>query len=114
MKKSRFNKRAVKKNSSVVISPEMSRLIANVTNDITIPNYGNVLRPQDGTILAKGGGKGLRLYEEVEKDGRAKAVLEKRKNKVTAREWVVLASEDDKSEAQEAAELVENALKKSL
>ena len=112
MKKSRFNKRAVKKNNSVVISPEMSRLIANVTNDITIPNYGNVLRPQDGTILAKGGGKGLRLYEEVEKDGRAKAVLEKRKNKVTAREWVVLASEDDKSEAQEAAELVENALKK--
>lgn len=104
-------KRVQKGQKSLAISPEMTRLIASVGNDITIQNYGNVLRPQDATLLAKGNGRGLRLYEEVERDGRAKALLEKRKNKVTSREWVVAAADDDNAQAQAAAELLEKALK---
>ena len=89
----------------------MTRLIASVANDITIQNYGNVLRPQDATLFAKGNGRGLRLYEEVEKDGRVKALLEKRKAKVTSREWIVKAADDDNAQAQAAAQLLEKALK---
>lgn len=106
-----MTKKTKKEQKSLAISPEMTRLIASVGNDITIQNYGNVLRPQDATLMAKGNGRGLRLYEEVERDGRAKALLEKRKNKVTSREWVVAAADDDNAQAQAAAELLEKALK---
>lgn len=112
MTKRKEKTRAATKQKSVAITPEMTRLIASVANDITVQNYGSVLRPQDGTLIAKGGSRGLRLYEEVEKDGRAKALLEKRKSKVTSREWVVMAADDDDSKAQAAAELLEKALKR--
>lgn len=107
----KMTKKAENGRKTKSISTEMTRLIASVANDITIQNYGNVLRPQDATLFAKGNGRGLRLYEEVEKDGRVKALLEKRKAKVTSREWVVKAADDDNAQAQAAAQLLEKALK---
>ena len=107
----KMTKKAENGRKTKFISTEMTRLIASVANDITIQNYGNVLRPQDATLFAKGNGRGLRLYEEVEKDGRVKALLEKRKAKVTSREWVVKAADDDNAQAQAAAQLLEKALK---
>lgn len=61
--------------------------IATAKNDITIPNYTRVLRPQDETLIAKGGMKGIGLYREVLKDGRAFTVLQKRKRKLVSRNW---------------------------
>lgn len=91
------------------LGADMMRMLATAANDITIPGYGNVLRSQDETILARGGGRGIRLYDEVRRDGHALAVLSKRINKVLSREWIVTpASDDARDEA--AAELVREVL----
>lgn len=65
------------------------QLIATARNDITIPMFTTVLQPQDATLIARGGGKGLALYDEIDRDTHAYAVLQKRKLALVAREWVV-------------------------
>lgn len=92
-----------------VLSGDMMRMLANPANDITIPNYGNVLRSQDETILARGGGRGIRLYDEVRRDGRALSVLGKRINKVLSRAWNVTPASDAAQDV-EAADLVSQVL----
>lgn len=67
------------------------RLIADARNDITIPFFTDVLQPTDDTLIARGGGKGLKIYDEVERDPYAWAVLQKRKKTLLAREWEVRA-----------------------
>jgi len=90
--------------------PELFRTLAQNTNDVFMPQFTRVLRPTDYTLLVKGAGKGIRLYDEVLQDGHAYSVLNKRKDKVIAREWKVKAAEDDSTAAAEAARLVERAL----
>lgn len=69
-------------------------LIANARNDITIPYYSGVLQHADDTLIQRGGGKGLKIYDEIERDTHAWAVLQKRKKTLLAREWeMVPASE---------------------
>lgn len=74
---------------------EARQLIAHARNDITIPNFGTVLQPQDDTLIQRGGGKGLKLYDEIERDPHAYALLQKRKLALIAREWEVEAASDD-------------------
>ena len=71
---------------------EARHLIANARNDIFVPYYSGALRPQDETLIARGGGKGLKIYDEIKRDGRAYAALEKRKMHLLAREWEVTAA----------------------
>jgi hypothetical protein len=85
------------------------QLIATARNDITIPFYTDVLQPLDETLLMRGGGKGLALYGEVERDTHAHAVLEKRKLALIAREWTIEAASDEPLD-QAAADLIENIL----
>ena len=85
-------------------------LIANPTNDITIPLYSRVLRPQDETLLHRGGGKGIALYREVLKDGRAYSVLQKRKRKLISREWTIEPASEARID-KKAAKLVETQLR---
>jgi len=85
-------------------------LIANPTNDITIPLYSRVLRPQDETLLHRGGGKGIALYREVLKDGRAYSVLQKRKRKLISREWTIEPASEARID-KKAAKLVEAQLR---
>lgn len=91
------------------LGADMMRMLATAANDITIPGYGNVLRSQDETILARGGGRGIRLYDEVRRDGHALAVLSKRINKVLSREWIVSPASDDARD-EEAGDLVRDVL----
>ncbi|WP_102866745.1 DUF935 domain-containing protein [Pseudovibrio exalbescens] len=102
---SRKNKRTQRSNASTQTDqPKVARLprassklIATAQNDITVPFYSDVLVPQDPTIDAKGRGKGLKLYDEVMQDGRARTTINKRISKVTRREWnVEPASENAK------------------
>jgi phage gp29-like protein len=88
---------------------EARQLIATARNDITIPFYSDVLQPLDETLLTRGGGKGLALYAEVERDTHAHAVLEKRKLALIAREWTIEAASDEPLD-QAAAELIESIL----
>ncbi|KAA6404480.1 DUF935 domain-containing protein [Candidatus Tokpelaia sp.] len=97
---------------AAAISANLFRILATNQNDVYMPQYTKAMRSQDRTILMKGAGKGIRLYDEVLEDGHAYSVLNKRKDKIIARNWVVEAAEEDDARAQAAAELVEKALKR--
>ncbi|WP_226781848.1 phage portal protein family protein [Oceaniglobus trochenteri] len=84
-------------------------LIAHARNDITIPFFGTVLQHQDDTLIQRGGGKGLKLYDEIERDTHAFAMLQKRKKTLVAREWEVVPASDADIDA-EAAEIVRECL----
>lgn len=86
------------------------QLIAHARNDITIPFFSTLLQPQDETLIARGGGKGLKLYDEVERDTHARAVLQKRKLALTAREWEVKAPEGSGPAGERAEEFIERVL----
>lgn len=75
-----------------------TQLIAHVGNDITIPNFTDRLAPLDDTLIQRGGGKGLKLYDEIERDTHAWAVLQKRKHELVAREWIVDSASDEDSD----------------
>lgn len=79
----------------------LAGLIATAKNDITIPNYTTVLRPQDETLLR--GSKGVALYREVLRDGRAYATLQKRKRKLVMREMEVKPASEARVDKKAAA-----------
>lgn len=85
-------------------------MIANATNDITIPYFSGVLQHADDTLIQQGGGKGLAIYDEIERDTHAYAMLQKRKKGLTAREWQIEPG-GERPIDKEAADLVEDILK---
>jgi len=74
----------------MTLPKDLKKEIATIGNDPTIPAYGGVLRNQDDTLISRGGGKGLKIYDEIERDCHAFAVLQKRKLAIIAREWQLL------------------------
>ncbi|MDE2473219.1 MAG: DUF935 family protein [Bradyrhizobium sp.] len=65
-----------------------------VTDEIAIaqvnpfePIFNNTLRPKDATLATRGGGKGIWIYDEIERDCHAFAVLQKRRLSVVSNEW---------------------------
>ena len=89
---------------------ESRQLIATARNDITIPFYSGALQHADDTLIQRGGGKGLKIYDEIERDTHAWAMLQKRKRTLISREWVVEPASEEARDV-EAAELVRGALK---
>lgn len=76
----------------------------------TYATYGGLLQPDDATLATRGGGRGYRIYRDIERDAHAWAVLDKRKRAVIGRPLTVTpASESPRDQA--AAELVERQLK---
>lgn len=67
-------------------------LIADVRNDITIPFFSRALQHADDTLIQRGGGKGLKIYDEIKRDPKASACLVKRNKHLVAREWEVEAA----------------------
>jgi hypothetical protein len=96
---------ALRKNLPV----EARTMIANATNDITIPFFSGALQHADDTLIKRGGGKGLKIYDEVAQDPQAGAMLQKRRSSLTAREWVVTAASDADLD-QQAVEVVRDVL----
>lgn len=84
---------------------EQRQLIASVANDITIPFFTGILRHADDTLIAQGDGKGLAIYDEIERDPFAGAMLDKRKNALISRDWEVEPG-GDRPIDKEAADLV--------
>ncbi|MEN5083689.1 DUF935 family protein [Bosea sp. TWI1241] len=82
-------------------------LFAHARNDITIPHYGSALRPTDDILVRRG--KGVELYREVLRDGRAYTVLQKRARALIARDWLVEPASQDPVDVR-AAEFVERML----
>ncbi len=88
------------------------RLIATAENDISIPFYSDILLPQDPTLDAKGRGKGIKLFDEVLQDGRARAAFNKRISKVTRCEWQIEPASEEEKDVEIASQV--EAILKSL
>jgi phage gp29-like protein len=84
-------------------------LFAHARNDITIPHYGTALRPTDDVLIRRG--KGVELYREVLRDGRAYTVLQKRARALIARDWKVEPASEEPVDVR-AAEFVERQLQR--
>lgn len=84
-------------------------LIATARNDITIPYWSGRLQHADDTLIQQGGGNGLAIYDEIERDTHAFAMLQKRKKGLTARAWEVEPG-GDRPIDKEAADLVDDIL----
>lgn len=110
--------RRKKKNASYAVSQtdrknlpvEARTLVANVRNDITIPFYNGALQHADDTLISRGGGKGLKIYDEIKRDPWASSCLTKRNKRLIAREWEVEAGGDRPIDI-EAANFVEGVFK---
>lgn len=63
--------------------------IATAARNYFEPVFQGLLSPQDDTLASRGGGKGLKIYDELERDPHCYAVLQKRKLALIAREWKV-------------------------
>ncbi len=94
--------------------------IAGHEKDIDIfSGWINRLENPDPTLRTESGGKGLKLYDEVDRDPHAGAVLQSRYLAVISKEWEVLPGEEpgtigrprNVTRAQRIAEFVEDTLR---
>ncbi|EHP39413.1 hypothetical protein OR16_31679 [Cupriavidus basilensis OR16] len=63
--------------------------VAHVLRDPFQAFYLNLMRADDSTLATRGGGAGLRIYDEIERDCHAYSVLQKRKMAVVSRPWFI-------------------------
>lgn len=84
--------------------PELNE-VATVARDITFPAYAGILRELDDTLLTRGQGKGLKLYDEIERDCTVYGDLQKRKLAIISRPWQVDPASDSPLDVK-AADLV--------
>lgn len=84
--------------------------IATARRDIVYPAYQRLLSPEDGTLATRGGSKGIRIYDEIERDAYAYACLHKRKMAVIGRDWHVEAATPSRKDKL-AAKVVEEQFK---
>lgn len=98
-----------KKPPQTALSTGSGNEIAGIARDPFISTFGGLIRPRDDTLLTRGGGRGIWIYDDIERDAHAYSELQKRKMAVIARPWQVdPASEDERDVA--AAELVRGQL----
>ncbi len=72
------------------VKQELKDELIPFANGITGYIYGGgYLNQQDDTLLTRGGGLGLKIYDDIERDCHAFAVLQKRKLAVIARELII-------------------------
>ncbi|NRA86820.1 MAG: DUF935 family protein [Rhizobiales bacterium] len=96
-----------KKNLKTAIKQE----VASAVKDITINIFNGLLEHQDETLAARGGQRSYKIYEEVERDTHIYAVLQKRKQAVIAREWVIKPLSDNAND-KASAEFIDEQFKK--
>lgn len=97
--------------SEAVTTPPLQVEIATIAADPTVSLLGYILSPRDEILVRRGGWEGLKVYQDLARDGHAGSVLRKRRQAVVAREWTVdPGSEDPRAET--AAMLARAALKR--
>lgn len=84
--------------------------VATLSKDIDIfSGYLGRLENPDPTLRSEAGGRGLKLYDEVDRDAHAGSVLQTRYLAVTGREWTVEPG-DDSPQAADIATFVTESL----
>ena len=71
-------------------SPADTDEIASIKRDPLHPLFSGLITVNDDTLATRGQGKGIKLYEEIERDAHAFACLNKRKMAVISRPWEVV------------------------
>jgi len=90
-----------KKKTPAVITDE----IAVIKKDIDIFwGYAKWLENPDPVLRTEARGKGLKLYDEVDRDAHAGAVLQSRYLAVVSKEWEIIPAEEPKSKGRPAIE----------
>ena len=85
--------------------------IATARRDPFFPTFDGMYRPDDDTLATRGAERGLKIYDDIERDPHAYAVIQKRKNAVISRELVIEAASDSPADVA-AAEWVTSELKR--
>lgn len=93
----------------MTMKQELKKEIASAARDILMPSYMGILRNQDDTLATRGGGKGLAIYDDIERDPFAFAVVNKRKMAVVSFPWEVAPASKSLKD-RKAAELVHKQL----
>lgn len=93
------------------LPPDLAGEIATLARDTTAPIAGFTLTTRDEILTRRGGGQGLKLYQDLARDGHTGAVLRKRRAAVVALEWTVEPGGDAPADLL-AAELARVALKR--
>jgi phage gp29-like protein len=78
------------------------QLIAGFDKDTLTKQNQGLLKPSDATLAEKGSGKGLAIYDDIERDCHAYAVLQKRKLAVVSFPWEVDPATDAPADAKAA------------
>lgn len=68
---------------------ELKKEIAGAAQDYLHPMFMGLLGNHDDTLLTRGMGKGLAIYDDIERDAHAFAVINKRKMAVVKGDWDV-------------------------
>lgn len=72
-----------------MMETKLKREIAGATSDYLHPMYMGLLRNHDDTLATRGLGRGLAIYDDIERDAFAFAVINKRKMAVVSFPWDV-------------------------
>lgn len=88
---------------------ELKFEVATAEKDPFHPAWDGVFKNWDPTLLARGYGYGLDLYDEIRQDPHALSVLEKRQMAVIARPWVVKEASQSRLDCK-AADMVRDQL----
>lgn len=84
----------------------LRRQIATPHNDILVPVFGTLMQPTDDVLISQGGGRGVKIYDELQRDPLVNSLLEKRKRGLIARPWTVTPG-GTRRQDKKAAELAE-------
>jgi phage gp29-like protein len=95
--------------SGTRVPAELATEIATLARDVTAPLAGFTLSPRDDILATRGGRDGLRIYQDLSRDGHTGAVLRKRRAAVVSRAWSVEPG-GERPEDLVAAELARAAL----
>lgn len=85
--------------------------IASVVRNIFHPYVGQMMLPNDDTLLMRGGIRSYRIYDDTERDGRVYSCMQKRKLALVSYPWIVdpaSQSEADKEVAQLVTDVLSN------
>jgi len=89
-----MSKKSKNRVSKAVPMPSV-QIIAGFERDIFTKVFQGLLKPGDDTLAQQGSGKGLAIYDEIERDCHAYAVLQKRKMAVVSFPWEIDPASED-------------------
>jgi len=92
------------------VPAELRQEIAGADRDVFHLLFAHMMRSQDEILLTRGGGRGLKIYDEISRDPLVGALLRKRYAAVVARSWTVTPASSARID-RKAADLVERVLK---